>query len=529
MSTAPFTHVTSNSSNSKIVIRAELIVRKPDDVDIHAGMRAPARSRMSPHATGAGPRSVRSSAPVPTAARQRVALFVLVAAQFVVMLDTAVVNVALPSLQEDLGLTQTGVAWVVNAYFLCFGGFLLLSGRAADLFGSRRMFMLGSALFTVTTLMAGFAPNETILVLARALQGVGAAVLSPAALSIVLLRFQGTGRAKAMGAWGAASAAGGAIGVSAGGLVTAALGWQWVFFLTVPITLLAFLIAPLLFAAPVGMRTHRSFDAWGAATVTGGALAIIYGTLSVAELGWLSIETIGGGVVGVALLGAFIAIERRAADPIVPLQVFRERTVAAGVTVGLLGGAARVSTFYLSALYLQQVLALSPGTAGFAMVPTSVAGFLVSLMLLPHIIRSLGSGPTLVLGLVLLACGHFWLARTPADTGYWVDVLPGLLLAAAGVALSFTPSTMVIASGIPSTLTGLASGLANASSQIGGAFGIAAFSAIAAITTQAAGLAIGFRYAFIAAGVISVVAAIVAFVYLRPGAGATSRGRATSS
>ncbi|MBP2216977.1 MFS transporter [Arthrobacter sp. CAN_C5] len=462
-------------------------------------------------------------------ARQRVALFVLIAAQFVVMLDTAVVNVALPSIQTDVGLTQTGVAWVVNAYFLCFGGFLLLSGRAADLFGSRRMFMLGSALFTATTLMAGLAPNETLLVIARALQGISAAVLSPAALSLVLLRFQGTGRAKAMGAWGAASAAGGAIGVSAGGLVTAALGWQWVFFLTVPITLLTFLAAPLLFAAPAGMGTRRSFDAWGAASVTGAALCLIYGTLSVAERGWFSIETIGGGVVGVALLGAFILIERQAVDPIVPLQVFRERTVSAGVLVGLLGGASRVSTFYLSALYLQQVLALSPGTAGFAMVPTSVAGFLVSLMLLPRIIMRLGAGPTLVLGLALLACGHFWLARTPADIGYWVDVLPGLLLAAAGVALSFTPSTMVIASGIPSTLTGLASGMANASSQIGGAFGIAAFSAIAAIATQAAGLAIGFRHAFSAAGVVAVIAAVVAAAYLRPGSGAPPPVRATPS
>ncbi|MDQ0923427.1 EmrB/QacA subfamily drug resistance transporter [Pseudarthrobacter sp. W1I19] len=454
-------------------------------------------------------------------AKQRITLLVLIAAQFVVMLDTAVVNVALPSIQGDLGLTQTGVAWVVNAYFLSFGGFLLLSGRAADLFGSRRMFMLGSALFTATTLMAGLAPNEAILVIARALQGISAAILSPAGLSIVLVGFQGAERAKAMGAWGAASAAGGAIGVSAGGLVTAALGWQWVFFLTVPITLLTFVVAPLLFDAPSAMRTDRRFDAWGAASITGGALSLIYATLSVAERGWLSTETIGGGMVGVALLGAFIAIERRAADPIVPLQLFRERTVSAGVIVGLLGGAARVSTFYLSALYLQQALAFSPGVAGFAMVPTSVAGFLVSLLLLPRIVKRLGAGQTLVLGLVLLACGHFWLAHTHPGAGYWFDVLPGLLLAAAGVALSFTPSTMVIAAGIPATLTGLASGLANASSQIGGAFGIAAFSAIAAITTQAGGLATGFHYAFIAAGVIASVAAIVAFEYLRPGSGAT--------
>ncbi|MGO4691220.1 MFS transporter [Glaciibacter sp. 2TAF33] len=447
--------------------------------------------------------------------RQRTALFVLIAAQFVVMLDTAVVNVALPSIQADLGLTQTGVAWVVNAYFLAFGGFLLLSGRAADLFGSRRMFMIGTATFTATTLMAGFAPNETILVVARALQGITAAILSPAALSIVLVRFPGAERAKAMGAWGAASAAGGAIGVAAGGLETAALGWQWVFFLTVPVTLLALIVAPLLFTGTLGARTRRSFDGLGAASVTAGALALIYATLSVADRGWRSIETIGGGTVGIALLIAFVAIERRAADPIVPLRLFEERTVSAGVIVGLLGGAARVSTFYLSALYLQQVLAFSPGIAGFAMVPTSVAGFLVSILVLPRIIARLGAVRTLVLGLVLLASGHFYLAQVPQDATYSLDVLPGLLLAAAGVALSFTPSTMVIAAGIPSTLTGLASGLANASSQIGGAFGIAAFSAVAALTTATGGIAAGFQNAFLAAGSIAVIAAVSAYAFLR--------------
>lgn len=463
-------------------------------------------------------------------ARQRVALVALVSAQFVVMLDTAVVNVALPSIQQDLGLSQTGLAWVVNAYFLAFGGFLLLSGRASDLFGNRRMFMVGAALVTATTLLAGFAPNETVLVLARALQGLGAAVLSPAALSIILVQFPGHGRAKAMGAWGAASAAGGAIGVSAGGLVTAAFGWQWVFFLTVPATVLAFACAPLLFAGPGGNRTRREFDGWGAITVTGGALALIYATLSVADRGWSSPQTIGGAVVGIGLLLAFVMIERRAADPILPLALFQDRAVSAGVVVGLLGGAARVSTFFLSALYLQQVLALEPGPAGIAMVPTSVAGFLVSLLLLPRIIRALGAARTLTLGLLLLACGHLWLSRTPPGAGYAVDVLPGLLLAAAGVALSFTPSTMVIASGVPSTMSGLASGLANASSQIGAALGIAAFTALAALSanasvaaglTDGAALARGFQAAFIAAGSVAALGALVAVLHLLPAA--TSR------
>lgn len=225
---------------------------------------------------------------------------------------------------------------------------------------------------------------------------------------------------------------------------------------------------------------------------------------------------------------AFVAIEQRVADPILPLRLFEEPTVSAGIIVGLLGGAARVSTFYLTALYLQEALKFSPGVAGSAMVPTSVAGFLVSLFFLPRIVARLGAARTLALGLLLLACGHFWLARTPAGAGYSFDVLPGLLLAAAGVALSFTPSTMVIASTIPSTLAGLASGLANASSQIGGAFGIAAFSAIAAINTQPSGPASGFQYAFMSAGLVAIAAAVIAFAYLRPGLGGAPAVRAPS-
>ena len=459
--------------------------------------------------------------------RRRAALVTLISAQFVVMLDTAVVNVALPSIQHDLGLTQTGVAWVVNSYFLAFGGFLLLSGRACDLFGNRRMFMAGAALFTATTLMAGFAPTEAVLILARSLQGLGAAVLSPAAMSIILLQFPGDERARAMGAWGAASAAGGAVGVSVGGLITAAAGWQWVFFLTVPVTLLAFVCAPLLVVGPSGPRVRRSFDLRGAISVTGGALALIYATLSIADQGWFSVQAVGGALAGIGLIVGFVVIERHAVDPIIPLTLFRERTVSAGVVVGLLGGAARVSTFFLSALYLQQVLELEPGTAGMAMLPTSIAGFLVSLLLLPRIIRSLGAARTLTLGLLLLACGHLWLSRTPPGVGYGLDVLPGLLLAAAGVALSFTPSTMVIASGVPSTMPGLASGLSNASSQIGAAVGIAAFSAAAALSARGAGaariadvpaLAAGFHAAFIAAGLVAALGALVALCFLRPAA-----------
>lgn len=449
--------------------------------------------------------------------RQRSALVVLISAQFVVMLDTAVVNVALPSIQSDLGLTQAGLAWVVNAYFLTFGGFLLLSGRAADLFGGRRVFMFGAALFTVTTVIAGLAPNEAVLIGARAAQGLGAAILSPAAMSIILTTYTGTDRAKAMGAWGAASTADGAIGVAAGGLITGAFGWPWVFFVTVPITAAAFALAPVLFEL-VTKQNRARFDFIGAAAVTGAALSLIFAILSVAERGWASLEAIGGLVLGVVLLAVFVFVERTAADPIVPLALFRDRLVSVGVTLGVLGGAARVSTFFLSALFLQQVLLLEPGVAGFAMVPTSVAGFVVSLLWLPAIIRRFGAERTLTIGLALLAVGHLWIARSPDVPNYVVDVLPALLVSAAGVALSFTPSTMVIASGIPPTKSGLASGLANASSQIGGAFGIASFSAVAVVSAAA-----GLRAGYFAAAIVAAVAATLAMLGL-PRAAGSRRG-----
>lgn len=475
----------------------------------------------------------------PLQMRSRLALLALVSAQFLVMLDTSIVNVALPSIQSQLGLSQTGVAWVVNAYFLTFGGFLLLAGRASDIFGRRRMFMVGSAMFAAASLLAGFAPTEGVLIAARLLQGLGAATLSPAALSILLVLFPGAGRAKAMSAWGAASAAGGAFGVFAGGLITASLGWVWIFLLTVPLSLAALIGAPKLFGAFPSQTSSRRFDGWGALTLTTGALAIVYSILSAADHGWLAPTTIGGLLLGVALLAVFAVVEGSVRDPLVPLGLFRARTVSAGVVVGLLGGASRVCTFFLVALFLQQSFRLAPGIAGLAMVPTSVAVFAASVALLPKAIRWIGAERTLVAGLGVLACGLLWLSRTPPTAVYWVDVLPGLLLAAIGVALSFTPSTMVIASGVPSEHSGLASGLASSSSQIGGAVGIAAFSWVAvalgrdatlAGADAAAAVTHGFHGAFLAAAAVALVAAIVALTALvgarkRPSAPAAPMSR----
>ena len=445
----------------------------------------------------------------PVRQRRWVALGLLVSAQFVVMLDTSIVNVALPSIQTELELTPTAVTWVVNAYVLAFGGFLLLSGRAADLFGRRRMFVTGSAVFTVGTLISAFATSQGLLVGGRIVQGVGAAALSPAAMSLLILTWTGPQRAHAMSIWGAASALGGATGVMAGGLLVGSFGWSSVFLVTVPVSVVAVVAARHLL--PEGARgTRRRFDWHGAASITGSVIALVHGALGLAERGLSSPTVLVSLASSVSLLAVFITIERRTADPLVPLALFRSRTMGTGVGLAVLGGAARASTFVLVALYLQQALAMSPQEAGLAMVPTSLTGFAFSLSLLPRIVRALGPQRSLVLGLLVLAAGHLWLAYAPRANGYVVAVLPGLLLVAIGVALSFTPTTMVIASAAPASHAGLVSGLAGSATQVGAALGTAAFTAIgitmgAPATTELG--ATGFSAAFTAAAVVALATA----------------------
>jgi EmrB/QacA subfamily drug resistance transporter len=441
--------------------------------------------------------------------RRTVAFGLLVSAQFVVMLDTSIVNVALPSIQADLGLSPAGLTWVVNAYVLAFGGLLLLSGRAADLFGRRRMFMAGSAMFTLGTLLAAAAANEGMLVGGRIIQGIGAAALSPAAMSLLLVTFPGQARAKAMSIWGAASAVGGATGVFLGGLLAGSFGWSSVFLVTVPVSVASVVLARrVLDERSTGAR-HR-FDWPGATAITGAVIALVKGCFGAANGDWTSPSVLSSFIGFIGLTVAFIYIERRAAEPLVPLELFRSRVLSTGVALALLGGAARASTFVLVALYLQQALHMAPRQAGLAMVPTALTGFAVSLALLPRVLRVLGPRRTLVIGLVVLAAGHLWLAYGPRGSGYPVAVLPGLLLVATGVALSFTPTTMVIAAAMPETHTGLASGMAGSATQVGAALGTATFTAIGLAVSgpSAAVLApSGFTAAFTAAAVVSLITA----------------------
>lgn len=439
--------------------------------------------------------------------RQRAALALLVSAQFVVMLDTSIVNVALPSIQADLGLTATGVTWIVNAYALAFGGLLLTFGRVADLIGRRRMFVGGAGLFTAGSLMAACAQSEQVLIAGRLVQGAGAAALSPAAMAMLLATFAGGSRARAMSLWGAASTVGGAAGVVVGGVLAGSLGWPAVFLVTAPVTVAAMALAPRVLDVGAG-NGRRRLDGRGAVIMTGAVVLLLHGALSVGE-GALKVGAAGlAAFAGLSAL--FVLSQRRSSDPLVPLELFRSRTLTIGTMLAVLGGAARASTFVLVALYLQQALTMAPQQAGLAMVPTSLAGFAFSMLALPRLLRTLGPQRSLVIGLVVLAAGQLWLAWAPVSVGYLVGVLPALFLVAVGVALSFTPTTMVVASAVPADHVGLASGLAGSATQVGAALGMATFTAIglAASGGEAGHLgATGFNAAFTAAAAVALATA----------------------
>ncbi|MFC7723623.1 MFS transporter [Nocardioides sp. GCM10028917] len=438
----------------------------------------------------------------PSRSRRRFALALLVSAQFVIMLDTSIVNVALPSIQASLSMSASSLSWVVNAYVLTFGGLLLLCGRVADQVGRRRMFTIGSALFTVGTLAAATAADEWMLVAGRIVQGAGAACLSPAAMGLLLVNFPGEHRARAISLWGAASTLGGATGVAAGGLLAGAFGWSSVFLVTVPVSLLAVVMAGRVLDDSQQRASH-DFDLRGAVSITGAVVALVHGALALTSGNWKEFVTVGVAV-PVALAAVFIRAERRAPEPLVPLDLFSSRTLRIGVALAVFGGAARASTFVLVALYLQQALAMSPEAGGLAMVPTSLTGFVVSLVLLPRVLRRFGPRASLVAGLLVLAIGHLWLALEPAGSGYALGVLPGLLFVATGVALSFTPTTVVIATAVNESHAGLASGLASSATQVGAALGTAAFTTIALENRSS-----GFPAAFTAAAVVALTTALL--------------------
>src|SRR5213592_4025004 len=452
---------------------------------------------------------------VATERRKWLALALLSAVQFMVVLDIAIVNVALPSIKIDLGFSQENLQWVISAYALFFGGFLLLGGRAADLLGRRRLFLAGIVLFTLSSLLAGLAWSEASLIAARSFQGLGAAVISPAALSILSTTFtEGRERNIALGVWGAVGGFGAAAGVLLGGVLTEALSWSWIFFVNVPVGVAAFFLAPRLLDESRD-TTVKSFDALGAVLVSLGYAITQSGTY-----GWGSGRTIGVIAASVALLAAFGWWERRHAEPLMRFGILRTKTVAGANVGGFILGTATFSLFLMLTLYMQQVLGYGPMKTGVAYLPVA-GGAIFTSAIAAQLVTRIGVKPVLVIGMTSLTAGLAYFTQVSVHGSYLGDLLPGFLLIALGLGFSFVPISIAALAGIQPAEAGLASGLINTSQQIGGALGIAALSTIATTHTLATGstnasaLVTGFHGAFLAGVIIAAVGIVATLTLIR--------------
>lgn len=448
-----------------------------------------------------------------------VALILLCSAQFVVVLDASIVNVALPTIGSALDFTESNLPWVVNAYVLTFGGFLLLGGRLADLLGRRRIFMLGLVLFALASLAGGLATTSGQLIAARAVQGLGGALLSPAALSIVATTFRdGPERNKALGIWGAVAGSGGAAGVLLGGVLTEWLGWEWVLWVNVPIGIAAAAIAPALIAETRDEGERRTFDVAGAVTITGGLSALVFALVDANEVGWGSTQTILTLLGAALLLAAFVAIELRSRSPLVPFSIFRIRTITGANVVGLLVGASLFSMFFFISLYMQQVLGYSAIKAGLSYLPLAVT-IILSAGIASQLVTKVGFKPILALGMALIAAGLIWFAQISVDGTFLADILGPSLLAAVGLGFSFVPVTIAAVSGIPDREQGLASGLINTSQQVGGALGLAILAAVSSSVTgnsvDPAVLVDGFQDAFLVGAAFAILGLLATLTLIR--------------
>jgi EmrB/QacA subfamily drug resistance transporter len=460
---------------------------------------------------------------VETAQRKWLALALLATVQFMVVLDIAIVNVALPSIQVDLGFSQENLQWVISAYALLFGGFLLLGGRAADLLGRRRLFVAGLVLFSVASLASGLAWSDEALIIARGFQGLGAAIITPAALAILMTTFaEGNERNVALGVWGAVGAFGAVAGVLLGGVLTDWLSWEWIFYINVPVGLAALALTPLLLRE--SRDTHvKSFDALGAVLVTSGLVTLVFGITQANDYGWGSVETIGLFAAAGVLLAAFIGWEARAKEPLMPFSIFRIRTVSAANIAGLILGTVTFSMFLMLTLYMQQVLSYSPMKTGVAYLAVAATAIVWSTVA-AQLVNRVGVKPVIAAGMTLLTAGLLYFTQVSVGGSYLGDLLPGFLLIAAGLGFSFVPISIAALAGVPADEAGLASGLFNTSQQVGGALGIAALSAIATSTTNDAvasgtpvpnALTDGFELAFIWGAVVAAIGIVVALVLVR--------------
>jgi EmrB/QacA subfamily drug resistance transporter len=412
------------------------------------------------------------------------ALALIVTAQFMVILDVAIVNVALPSIQSDLDFSQSNLQWVISAYAILFGGTLLLGGRLADLLGRRRLFIGGLAVFAASSLLCGIAWSESSLIAFRAVQGLGGALLAPAALSLLMTTFaEGRERNLALGIYASASGSGAAAGVLLGGVLTSYLSWSWIFFINVPIGVAAIALAPFLLKESRADVAHRHFDFPGAASITAGLMLLVYATTRTATNGWGDPETLGLYGAAAVLVLAFVLIELRSPSPLLPLRIFRLRSLtAANIGMAIVGTVA-FSEFFLLTLYLQDVLHYSAIQSGAAFVAFALTVVVVS-NVAQVVVGRFGAGPTLTAGLVASAVSVGMLTRLPVEGHYFWDLFPWFVLGGAGMGLSFVPVTIAGLAGVERSDAGVASGLINTSRQIGGAIGLATVSAIAATSTS---------------------------------------------
>jgi EmrB/QacA subfamily drug resistance transporter len=467
------------------------------------------------------------------------ALLIVCLGDLMIVLDVTIVGVALPSIREDLGFSETSLAWVVNAYLLTFGGFLLLGGRLGDLFGHRRLFVAGIALFTVASLACGLATSQAMLVGARAVQGLGGAVVSAVALSLIVTLFtEPSERAKAMGVFGFVASAGGSIGVLLGGILTDTLTWHWIFLVNVPIGIAVVVASLFVLPGTRGQLVAGRLDVAGAVTVTASLMVAVYAIVNGNEVGWTTGQTLGLLALAAGLLGVFVLIESRVRSPLVPLALFKLRNLAVSNVVGVLWAAAMFAWFFLSALYLQLVLGYSPLQVGLAFLPGNVIMGIFSVGLSARLVMRYGIRAPLGVGLGLAAIGLLLFARAPVDGTFVVDVLPSMILLGLGAGMAFNPVLLAAMSDVPQEDAGLASGVVNTAFMMGGALGLAVLASLAASRTETLtesgsgtleALAGGYHVAFLVGAVFAGGAALIGALLLRTGAVPAEHGEAAAA
>ena len=439
-------------------------------------------------------------------------------AQFLVILDTSIIGIALPDIQQTLGFSDSSLQWVFNAYVIAFGGLLLLGGRLSDLFGARRVFATGFVTLTAASLLAGLAWSDEVLVIGRAVQGLGAALIAPAAMAIVLTLFRTPAElGKAMAIWGASAPAGGTAGVFLGGVITEWISWRWTFLINVPVGLLVLAVLPSLVPAIAGRRGR--VDVAGALSVTGALSLAVYATVTANDAGWTSAQTVTLYAVALALLGAFVAIESRRSEPLIRLGIFRSPNLAAANGVMALLGAAWIPMWFFLNLYLQQVRGFDAFEGGLALLPMTLVIMVLMIGITGRLVARFGFKPPMVAGLILLAGGIALFARVPADGTFLADVLPASLVAAGWMSLAYIPVLIAALSSARPEEAGLASGLINTTYQVGSALGLAAMTAVATAVTgdgsDSVAITDGFQAAFVGAAAIAVLAALAATVAIR--------------